>query len=89
MPTEPKCGPLTAAVISKQAEMLFGTTADMAIALRNHACRMEADRARLIRELQRLQRIVYVHQHGHAASILVMPAFRDGEDLLRDLGALK
>lgn len=49
--TEPKCGPLTAAAIDAQAQT-GGTPADMTIALRNHACRMEADRAELLAALK-------------------------------------
>ena len=49
--TEPKCGPLTAAAIDSQAAT-GGTPADMTIAMRNHACLMEADRAELIETLK-------------------------------------
>jgi len=48
------CPPLTAKAIEAQAAT-GGTPADMAIAMRDHACKMEADRARLLSALAELE----------------------------------
>jgi len=70
--TEPKCGPLTAAAIEAQAAT-GGTPADMTIAMRNHACLMEADRAELIETLK------YVLVESSSCRNVI-------RNLLRDLG---
>jgi len=48
------CPPLTAKAIEAQAAT-GGTPADMAIAMRDHACKMESDRARLLSALAVLE----------------------------------